>query len=71
MHDATQPSRYRIVVRGRLGAHFASAFDEFEVASQDGQSSLTGTCADQAQLQGLLDRIRDLGMTLVSVNPID
>jgi hypothetical protein len=35
-----------------------------------GESSLTGTFADQAQLHGLLDRLRDLGIQLISVNPV-
>ena len=34
------------------------------------ESSLTGTFADQAQLHGLLDRLRDLGIPIVSVNPV-
>ena len=71
MNHVTEPSRYRIVVRGRLGEQLASAFDTFEVESQTGLSSLTGTCADQAALHGLLDRLRDLGIHIVSVNPVD
>jgi hypothetical protein len=42
-----------------------------ELNSQRGESSLTGTFADQAQLHGLLDRLRDLGIPIVSVNPVD
>jgi hypothetical protein len=72
MHgNSTQPSRYRVVVRGRLGAHLADAFEQLELESQVGESTLTGTFADQAQLHGLLDRLRDLGIHLVSVNPVD
>ena len=68
---STQPTRYRVVVRGRLGEHLASAFEQLELDSRPGHSSLTGTFADQAQLHGLLDRLRDLGIQLVSVNPVD
>ena len=72
MHEhSTQPSRYRVVVRGRLGEHLASAFDQLELEAHNGETSLTGTFADQAQLHGLLDRLRDLGIQLVSVNPIN
>jgi hypothetical protein len=67
----TQPSRYRIVVRGRLGEHLAGAFDGLQLDSRTGESSLTGTFADQAQLHGLLDRLRDLGIQLISVNPVE
>ena len=60
--------RYRVVVRGRLGEHLASAFGHLELDSRPGQTTLTGTFADQAQLYGLLDQLRDLGIHLVSVN---
>jgi len=63
--------RYRVVVRGRLGEHLTSAFGHLELDSRPGQTTLTGNFADQAQLHGLLDRLRDLGIYLVSVNPID
>jgi hypothetical protein len=71
MHQgATQPIRYRVVVRGRLGRTLADAFGHLELDSSGGESSLTGTFADQAQLYGLLDRLRDLGIAVVSVNPV-
>ena len=63
--------RYRVVVRGRLGEHLASAFGHLELDSRPGQTTLTGTFADQAQLYGLLDQLRDLGIHLVSVNSMD
>jgi hypothetical protein len=71
MKHTTQPSRYRVVVRGHLGEHLASALDSFEIESAAGQSSLTGTFHDQAALHGLLDRLRDLGIHLVSVNAVE
>ena len=69
--QATQPSRYCVVVRGRVGEHLASCFEQLELGSRGGETSLTGTFADQAQLHGLLDRLRDLGIQLVSVNPVE
>jgi hypothetical protein len=71
MEHTTEPGRYRVVIRGRLGERLASTFDSFEVESRAGESSLTGTVHDQAALHGLLDRLRDLGIPIVSVNPID
>lgn len=71
MQKSTEPSRYRVVVVGNLGEHLASCFEHLELDSQAGETSLTGTFADQAQLHGLLDRVRDLGIQLVSVNPVD
>ena len=72
MEDQTSSHvRYQVVIRGRLGEHLAGAFDQLEVDSQPGQTTLTGNFADQAQLHGLLDQLRDLGIHLVSVNPAD
>ena len=71
MQKDSEPSRYRIVVRGRLGEHLVLAFDHLQTESKNGQTALTGAFTDQAQLHGLLDRLRDLGIPLVSVNPMD
>jgi len=71
MKSNNQPKRYRVTVRGGMGSFFASAFDEFELESREGETSLTGSFADQAQLHGLLDRLRDLGVPIVSVNPVE
>jgi hypothetical protein len=64
-------ARYRVVIRGRLSRHLASAFDHLELDLRPGQTTLTGNFADQAQLHGLLDQLRDLGIHLISVNPVD
>ena len=64
-------ARYQIVIRGRLSKHLASAFGPLQVDSQPGQTTLTGNFADQAQLHGLLDQLRDLGIHLISINPAD
>jgi hypothetical protein len=71
VHEQTGPRRYRIVVRGRLTGPLADGFEHLELDSGGGQSTLTGSLADQAQLHGLLDRLGDLGIPLVSVNPVD
>jgi hypothetical protein len=71
MEDSSYPSRYRVVVRGGLGPFFASAFEEFEIARQGGETSLTGCFTDGAQLHGLFDRLRDFGISIVSVNPVE
>ena len=71
MDEQTRPHRYRIVVRGRLSGPLADGFEHLELDSGDGQSTLTGSLQDQAQLHGLLDRLRDLGIPLVSVNPVE
>jgi hypothetical protein len=70
MHEQTGPRRYRIVVRARLTGPLADGFEHLELDSGGGHSTLTGSLADQAQLPGLLDRPRELGIELVIVNPV-
>jgi hypothetical protein len=65
------PSRYRIIMRGRLGDHFASAFDGMTLEPGPNQTVLSGEIRDQAHLYGLLDRLRDFGIELLAVEPTD
>jgi hypothetical protein len=62
---------YEIVVRGRLTDYLGSAFGELALDAREGRTTLRGEFADQAQLFGVLDRLRDFGIELVSVNEID
>jgi hypothetical protein len=64
-------SRYRIVLRGRLSERFESAFDGMTLEAGPNQTVLVGEVRDQAHLHGLLDRLRDLGIELVAVEPAD
>jgi hypothetical protein len=58
----------RIVVRGRLSERFATAFEGMSLVCRGGCTELVGEIADQAQLHGLLTRIRDLGLELEQVS---
>ena len=58
----------RIKVRGRVSGRLATAFEGMTVVDVAGGSELVGPIADQAQLHGLLTRIRDLGLDLESVS---
>ena len=60
-------SRYRIILRGRLSERFESAFDGMALESGPNQTVLVGDVRDQAQLYGLLDRLRDFGIELIAV----
>lgn len=60
--------RYEIVVRGRLSSRYECAFDGARLVPQNGQTTLRADLVDQSQLYGLLNRLRDLGIELVSVN---
>jgi hypothetical protein len=62
--------RYRIVLRGRLSEHFASAFDGMALEPGPNQTVLVGDVRDQAHMYGLLDRLRDFGIELLAVEPL-
>ena len=67
MIDQGPRRRYEIVVRGRLSSRYERAFDGATLVAQNGQTTLRAELADQSQLYGLLNRLRDLGIELVSV----
>jgi hypothetical protein len=67
--DPVTGGRYRIVLRGRLGERFESAFDGMVLEPGQGNTVLVGEIRDQAHLYGLLDRLRDFGIDLVAVEP--
>ena len=66
---ATGTTIYQIVVRGELSQRYVVAFEGMTLTPRDGQTAITGPVADQAHLYGLLGRVGDLGLELVSVNP--
>jgi len=61
---------YEIVVRGRLSERFASALPGLELQARPGATALVGEFRDQAQLFGVLQRLGDFGIEVVSVNPV-
>ena len=67
-----RPSGYRLRVDGQLDEHWSSWFGDLTLTHEDdGTTCLTGAVADQAELHGLLAKIRDLGVTLISVEVVD
>ena len=67
-----EPARYEIRVGGVLDPGWSARFEGLEVTSdQAGQTTIAGPVTDQAALHGLLTRIRDLGLPLLSVRRID
>lgn len=66
--DPGQPLVYRIRVQGHLGPHWAEWFGGLTLTLEDnGDTLLTGPVIDQAALHGLLRKVRDLGLLLISV----
>jgi hypothetical protein len=62
---------YRLVVEGELGARYASAFEGMTVSAHDGMTEIAGSIIDQSHLQGLIERVASLGLTLRSITPLD
>ncbi len=63
---------YDIRIKGHLDTSWADWFDGLMFRYEDnGVTLLTGSLPDQAALHGVLNRLRDLGVQLISVNPID
>jgi hypothetical protein len=66
--ELDQPATYEITVRGDLDATWLDWFDEFAITPQQGgETSLTGTVADQSALYGVLLKLHNLGLPLLAV----
>jgi hypothetical protein len=72
MPSKRAPVRYSIRVKGHLGPQWSEWFDRMTIIlEEDGTTTLSGPIADQAALHGLLVRVRDLGLELVSISQQD
>jgi NADPH:quinone reductase-like Zn-dependent oxidoreductase len=70
--DPSQPMVYQIRLKGHLGRQWTDWFDGLTITLEDnGDTLLTGPVIDQAALQGLLKKVRDLGIPLLSVNRVE
>ena len=67
-----QSMAYQIRIKGHLGLQWTDWFGGLAITLEDnGDTLLTGPVVDQAALHALLRRVRDVGMPLVSVNPVN
>jgi hypothetical protein len=70
--DQHKPGRCEIRVKGRLDAKWAAWFDGLSLTHEsDGTTIIQGPVADQAALHGLLRKVRDLGLPLISVTHVE
>lgn len=70
--DADSASVYQIRIKGHLGTQWTDWFEGLTITLEDnGETLLTGTVVDQSALHGLLRKVRDLGMPLISVKRIE
>jgi hypothetical protein len=70
--NPSQPKVYQIRIKGHLGHQWSDWFEGLTITLQEnGETLLTGPVVDQAALHGLLKRVRDLAMPLISVNRVE
>jgi hypothetical protein len=65
-----QPTTYQICIRGRVTERLGSALEGMRFEPGAAETVFTGEIRDQSQLYGLLDRVRELGLELISVHPL-
>jgi hypothetical protein len=70
--DPSQPMVYQIRIKGHLGRQWTDWFGGLTITlEEDGDTLLTGPVVDDAALHGLLKKVRDLGMPLLSVHRVE
>jgi hypothetical protein len=70
--DPPQPMIYEIRIKGHLGHQWIEWFDGLAITLEDDSNTLlTGPVVDQAALHGLIKKVRDLGMPLLSVTAVE
>jgi len=65
------PARYEIRVAGVLDVRWAAWFGGLQISGEDEETVICGLVADQSALHGLLTKVRDLGLCLISVRRLD
>ena len=65
------PAHYQIKVMGRLGSQWSDWFEGMTIESEGCITTITGRVSDQSALHGLLVRVRDLGLPLISVERVE
>ena len=68
MSGAARSAHYEIRVEGILDRRWTAWFEGLQIDSDDSQTAISGPVADQAALHGLLNKVCDLGLVLISVH---
>ena len=71
MSASGQPARYEIRIDGVLDSHWVAWFEGLHLSNDGTQTVMSVPLADQPALHGLLAKIRDLGLCLISVRRLD
>jgi len=72
LSTADGAGRYEIRLKGHLDIRWAASFDGLTLTNNgDGTTTIHGLVIDQSALHGLLQRVRDVGLPLISVTPVD
>ena len=71
MSGTRPPAHYEIRVEGVLGERWTAWFEGLQVSSEAGETIISGPLTDQPALHGVLVKVRDLGMCLISVRRLD
>ena len=70
MSGARWPARYEVRVDGVLDGRWSDWFQGLRIQNQGGETILSGTLPDQPALHGILDKVRDLGLSVITVRRI-
>ena len=71
MSGSQSPARYEIRVGGVFDRRWTACFEGLQVTSEDSETVISGPLPDQPALHGVLIKVRDLGMCLISVRRLD
>jgi hypothetical protein len=70
--NETRPTKYILRIKNHLDSHWEEWFDGMALTKMDnGETLLSGDVVDQSALHGLLEKIRNLNLTLISVQKVD
>jgi hypothetical protein len=69
-NENNEPTTYQIRVQGVLDSKWTSWFEGFTIEEVEGDTLLTSSFIDQAALRGVLNKLWDLNLNLISINPV-